>query len=505
MKASVHSWSKEPLPISQPILLAGVVLLGFLLRVYVFTNFQVINSDGIRYITQAKAILNGDWELARNCGYGFISLYHLLIPVVYKISGDWIFSAKTVSLIFGTAAILPFYLLMRQLFRSSVALTGTLAFAVHPFFVSRSVELIKDPIFWFFSLLGLFFFVTAVRNKEKSSWLLFSSISFLLGGLARVEILIYFAGTILYILIFESSRFRKLLLFTLPIGFLLVVFGIADLFLFKKEYFGITYLSPRLRHFSHVLSGSTLNGDISHKILSGFSELISKTITAVSVSFLPFFLAGLLVARGEVKREKLFWYFSILVLLSLVTLFYFYLRTEILSPRYVVLAVLPGSAFMCLGIEKIYKLIQKKGFREKTAFVLICVYITASALGSYGRYQRTDKLIYKEIGEYVASAEQNRKTIIVSAESRVMFYANLHAVEIECGDHSSYYKVLPAMPYDEMTAFIRSQKAGYLLWEESLWKTAGYDLQSVAGTDALTHIEEWATDRGKLILFKVTD
>src|SRR4030042_4277700 len=77
------------------LIIIGIFLLSFAARLYAFFNTSVINPDGVLYINQAKAILNNDWKLAKNCGYDFISLYHLLIPIFYRIFGDWVIAAKS--------------------------------------------------------------------------------------------------------------------------------------------------------------------------------------------------------------------------------------------------------------------------------------------------------------------------------------------------------------------------------------------------------------------------
>ena len=63
------------------IFISGLILIAFVLRLYAFFNTPVINHDGVLYINQARAIMNNDWGLAKQCGYDFISLYHLLIPL----------------------------------------------------------------------------------------------------------------------------------------------------------------------------------------------------------------------------------------------------------------------------------------------------------------------------------------------------------------------------------------------------------------------------------------
>lgn len=128
-----------------PLIIAGFLIIGFVFRLYPLNYNNIINPDGVWYINQAKAIFDGDFELALNCGYKFISIYHTLIPIFYTFFGDWILAAKSVSMLFGTLTIIPFYLIIRQLFREPTVYAATLAFAINPFLVSHSEDLIKGP------------------------------------------------------------------------------------------------------------------------------------------------------------------------------------------------------------------------------------------------------------------------------------------------------------------------------------------------------------------------
>jgi 4-amino-4-deoxy-L-arabinose transferase-like glycosyltransferase len=145
-----------------------ILLLGLLARLYAFSHTYVINPDGVYYLYQAKALLYKMPDKASSCGFPFISLYPVLIMLFYKIFGDWIVAAKSVSLFFGLLTVIPFYFLMKRFFTITVASITTLIFSLNPVLVERSPDLIKGPIFWFFSVLGLLLFVKALdRHKGR--------------------------------------------------------------------------------------------------------------------------------------------------------------------------------------------------------------------------------------------------------------------------------------------------------------------------------------------------
>ena len=189
--------------------MAIVLLVGFFIRLYAFHYNIVINEDGVFYINQAKALLVGDWNMATSCGFKFISLYHILIPIAYKIFGDWIIAAKSISLFFGTMTLAIVYLLFRLFGSERAAFVAALAFAVNPFFVEYSMTIVKDPIYWFFSCLGLLLIISVFRTESREHLLILGNLSFIMASLARFEIAVYILGTSLYILLFIFTNINR--------------------------------------------------------------------------------------------------------------------------------------------------------------------------------------------------------------------------------------------------------------------------------------------------------
>jgi len=425
------------------LLIIGLLLIAFVLRLYAFFNTAVINHDGVLYINQAKAIFNNNWELAKNCGYDFISLYHLLIPVSYKIFGDWILAAKAISLLFGTIAVIPLYLMLRQFFIISTTFAASLAFAMNPFFVSYSIELVKDPIFWFFALLGILLFITALKKEDKPYLLSLGSISFLIAGFARFEVLIYGIGSLLYILLFEDKKLKKILFFTGPIILLIVLVIVLNTYLLKdKLHLWTLYFLPRTHWFFTFIADSLLQPGILGKSILLLKLLLNKMTRVIYIPFIPFFLAGFLSIRKDLKRDGHFRYFIVLFFMSLIALYFFYIKVRVLSPRYTVFLILPAFIFICFGIEKIMLFLAKRGLHEKYAHTLVCLYIMTSVLvtPSILLPRTTDKDIYKKTGEYIAKIEENNNTVIMAPDSRTMFYANLNSPRIECSNQLIKYE-----------------------------------------------------------------
>ena len=94
-----------------------IILLGFAIRLFSFHYTYIINPDGVLYIHQARAIYYGLKDSILTCSMGYLSNYSILIVLAYKIFGDWVVAAKSVSLFFGTITLVPVYFLLNRFFK----------------------------------------------------------------------------------------------------------------------------------------------------------------------------------------------------------------------------------------------------------------------------------------------------------------------------------------------------------------------------------------------------
>ena len=488
------------------LLIIFFLLIGFVIRLYPLSYKNIINPDGVSYINQAKAILDGNWKLAVNCGYKFISLYHILIPFFFKLTGDWIIAAKSISLLFGTLTIIPFYLISKQFFRKSTLLLTVLAFSINPFLVSHSEDLIKGPIFWFFALLGVYFFITVFNEQAKTRFLLLSSISFLIAGWARLEIITYIIGSIIYILFSEKEKTKRLFTFCLPI-MILALMVISELVIYQKIFsFWSFYMGPRMIHFNRDLLNNILTIKMIGKMGSAVILIINRSLRVVYIPFLLLLLPGLWAVKSELKRNRNFNYFILLSLLSFAAVIIHYIKTGIITDRYTAFAVLPLYIFICTGIEKISLYLKSKGIKEKRIILSICLYIVLMVIAFPHLlvHRRKDQVIFEDIGKYIAHLEGNQQVKMVASDPRITFFANLYSEGIECA-HTSFttYDLITKKKYAEMVSTLKEKKIKYFLWEKKYWGNSNYDFLTVANPEHFEEIMRWDAKRGKLIAFKV--
>lgn len=108
-----------------------VIILGFVLRLFACQYTYIINNVGTIYIHQARAIYYGLWSVVNSCTVNYLSLYPILIAATYGILEDWVVSAKTVSIFFGTITLIPLYLLTKRFFKAEISILVTLIFALY--------------------------------------------------------------------------------------------------------------------------------------------------------------------------------------------------------------------------------------------------------------------------------------------------------------------------------------------------------------------------------------
>ena len=230
--------------------LVVALVIGFILRLYAVEHIYVINTDSVYYIYQARAVANNMWNAAQSCGpYHFISIYPFFIVLFHNFISDWMVAAQVTSLFFGIITIVPLYFLLRRFFSHTVAGIVALIFACNPFFVRESAEIMKDPVFWFFSVLGIYLFIKAA-DKGKGEIFFLSSLSFCLASLARIEGLVLFSGSLLYLFFRKERDYKHIISFSLPIiAIILVTF--SSFFITKGgQSLWDIYFSPRLQTIS---------------------------------------------------------------------------------------------------------------------------------------------------------------------------------------------------------------------------------------------------------------
>ncbi|MFW6147365.1 MAG: ArnT family glycosyltransferase, partial [Thermodesulfobacteriota bacterium] len=501
-----------------------VFLLGFCLRFYACVNTPVINPDGVHYIQQAKAIYYGEWQSLRST-LSYVANYPFFIAGAYKLCNDWIIAARSISLLFGFATLIPLYLLLKRFFSDTISALCILIFSLIPVFVSRSGDVVRDPVFWFFGILGLYFFIAQIDNKKRTP-ILFSNISFLLASWARIEGILFIAISCVYLIFFQKEHtLQRLFVFLLP---LLLIISVAVSFAafsdipIAKLYRTNEIVSkfPQTLDQYHGLRANlkdlaAAHGDSRVRDFLGKSRNLVWLIAlgtvcryAVAAFFYPFFLIfliGLIGVRKRIRNDKRVFYFFLLVIAALLLLYLQVMHEWIIQYRFLAVVILPSCIFLGFGLEKIVSFVREKfDLKEYTVLIIVVCLLLASALPKNLKSRETDKAVFRQIGELIAERggpEQVNKVAGSSSKFHrwVSFYANV--------DYPGIFRLqnqaIRGNTYSQFFDYARKQGIQYLLWEEKQWPAERFDLLQANYDQDFKRLGCWShPDTGRVILFE---
>ena len=502
---------------------------GFVIRLYCFQYTYIINPDAALYIHQARAIYYGLSDSLFSCGRNFLSSYPIFTAGAYVILRDWVIAAKSVSLIFGTMTLIALYFLLKRFFEDRISLLTTLIFALMPVFIDRSVDVVRAPVFWFFSVLGLYLFVSQIDNKNNL-YLLLSSLSFLMATWARVEGILFVVVSCVYILVVkQEKKLERLIIFVLPVIILTTVI-ISGLIIKASELNIFRHKSMISYVRSSVVGYESLRASLQELINQSPDSILirffrtARSLTwwvalgtliksTVETFFYPFFLVFIIGFKGiwrKIKRDRRI---SYLVLLSISAFFFLYIVVLIIwemPTRYMGVLIFPSMIFIGFGLEKILLFCKSRfNLKESIALIIICFFILAFALPKNLKPREADKVVFKEIGGLIADREGNNKEILVATSQHSMrwifFYANMHYEGAPCPEKNYDLDNILGSSYEEFVRNLRERGISYFLWEEKHWPKESASYIASQNPKDFIKVGTWShPDTGKLILFKVT-
>ena len=493
-----------------------IVLLGGGLRLFAFAHDPVINPDGIVYIQQAKALHYGLFHLVTSC-IPSISIYPVLIETGYRLVGDWVLSARIVSLLAGTLVLIPLYGLLRRFHDAAISSLALLVFAVNPTFVAWSHSVIRDPIFWVFLVTGIYFFVLQIEGS-KGRHLVLSGVCLLAASWARIEAVVFILVSFCFLMFFPGNgRLKGAVLFGIPVlaflasalsaGFILGqnFSEILRLEMVGERVFGFVQSYKELREHLNSFIENPPAGFPPYffpnvRNLVWFIALGTVGIYVVRAFFIPFFIVFLIGVgdRGRwLRRDLRLLYLSILSCAALVVLYGQVLSTWFMYTRFAALFLLPSFVFVGFGLNRIadYLVTRLKTNRQTIVLMLCLVVLVVSLPKSLKPKDESPKSVFKEVGEYVAQLEPRKNAVFVKGTMKetqlVNFYANRDRENAEC------YLLQPSSK-----KFAEVSDWDYLLLYSQEGDPAG--LNSAKAEISLVILKQWRVpDNRHLILFEV--
>jgi hypothetical protein len=511
--------------------LSWIILLALVIRIYACLASHIINPDAIHYIHQARSIFFGEWDNIATCKLRSISILPVFIASVFAIVRDWVTAGRVVSVCFGTATLFPLYFTLKRFMSRTLSLLTVLLYALMPVLVSRSVNIVRGPIFWFFLSLGIFYFIRQMdEEKQRSGFhvdLCLSCICLLIATWTRMEGIyaIFVSGAYILIAAFQRKMIR-FLAFSTPIILILVAGAIGFML--------VDNLAAHHLRLDKLTSALTQFVPVYHSLRDHLKELIGQSDGWMAeffhhvrslVWFMPLsiifnsiwesffypyaliYAIGFIGLRKRLTEDRRIGYFLWLSVFSIAVLYVHLMQHWLIFHRFMVILILPSCIIVGFGIDNIVRYLQHRfGWSAgKTVNVMIALIILFALPKTLGHRER-DKAIFKAAGQTIAQQkDDDQSEPIMGACSTVYewvyFYANLDYPGTQCA--RGLCGRIPSK-YRGLVAKLRKKGIQYLLYEEKKWPKDKLDLMHTPYQTDFDIVGRWRhRDTGDLILLKL--
>jgi len=466
------------------LLLIGLTILAVVVRLYGVMTAQIITPDGVRYIENARLIASGNFSKISESS--FFNLFPFIIVLFQKVFHDWETAGRLVSVVFGSIAIIPFFLLIRLLIDSRIAAIASLFYIISPRLVEYSTDVLREPVFWCFSISSLYFAWRGIAQKRLLS-LMLAAMFVVLASFTRLD----GAALILVILLwmvwhYFDGKIQLKSLFAMMFVFIISFPLIASPFLIvlknnlgKWDFGLIGEKLPRLILTHDVEQDLELKQEVinitsyrfrtfydmaeRHKYEIYFSEAVYKFAKSLHLVFFILFLFGVIKRRyipynkGEIPI--LIW-----MLVFFLSIYVYMVKTCYLSTRHGLLISIPALLWASIGFfelkerilhfgnEKLKNIAPFSRYAALMLFVLILAILLPNTLSPSGK----DKIELKRAGMYLKGLGYSKARFAGEHSLlRVAFYTGAEFVTI------------PAMSdYKTFERFIKENNADFIMVDE---------------------------------------
>jgi len=171
------------LPSSRWLLLILVVLC-IVPRVAIALRIPSIAGDGVNYVAAAKALESHNYRDALL--EGGANIYPIILASLHSVGLDWETGAALWGIAASSLVVLPLWGWVRRQFDDRTALAACLLYIVNPKFILECPELMRDPTFWLFFMLAIYWVWRAVTEVHLG-YFFAAGAAITLASLTRVE------------------------------------------------------------------------------------------------------------------------------------------------------------------------------------------------------------------------------------------------------------------------------------------------------------------------------
>ncbi len=131
------------------------------------------SDDSYYYIHVARILGEGDYSYRGAFYYLGLNIYPAILLFLHRMGLDWLHAGMLWGVTISAFTVLPLYGWVKRLFDQRVAIVASFLFAIHPDFIEYSIDPIREPTYWFFVSLFLYF---GWRSITESKIWLYSSL-----------------------------------------------------------------------------------------------------------------------------------------------------------------------------------------------------------------------------------------------------------------------------------------------------------------------------------------
>lgn len=429
-----------------------LLLISLCLKISGLFSDEAINLDGVRYINAAQQLAEGNIREA--LGIERMPFYSLLIAAFHFLVRDWVLTGQLISLFAMVLAVIPLYLLTKDVFDEKAAFWAGLAFALSPILNDHAVDLIRDPIFMFFVMWSSYFFYRAIKVHKVRFYFL-ACVSSVFALLCRIEGVFLFAVFLLVLLVLAIiNKEERLFLLKgisvfvgLPLTLAVVLGGGLSLMagvklssfnrfgelatcikaLMNGDAFDMYHrLYAQLKTFKNPVAFGTTGSfaeTARHYIpviyLLSVAEALTKNLFLINV--IPLF--AVFGKRPTFNRGH--WLLLLLAGSYFLVAYYRLLTYDFISKRYVLVPALLLFPWVGLGLKRIWAGILSCHWPRMAMVAFLLVFCGVPAYKSLGDFMGPGSgNVIREAAEWLDNQSHLKSAVIACSDPRIRFYSS---------------------------------------------------------------------------------
>ena len=403
--------------------IAGLFLFSLLLRLF-FMNDGLFHYDSVDFAIQAERTVEElKIHYAHGMGFpGMAILNGLAYGTDALIRGTQSaeLSITLLSIIFGAAAVIIFYLFTKELTQDRfIAFTAALLFSITPLFLSVTTYALSHGASVFFSLFAIYLFQKSEQEEEqkwKYGLIILSGLT--LGFAVTIRITNVLYAPLILLLYFKPQLEHQGLTLEKP--------KLKDLVLTAALFMSALILVFLLLYWPKLSTGgiSFITGQAELAPWLGiYSEMTLFLLGWLNRSVTP--LGWVLMLGGIIYALKEKRYSIVLLVWFVLIAIYFLNLSGVVSPRYLIPLLIPIYIFIATALEWI------KSKNKLVAVVTIVVLVLVMLIPVYPILEfRTQYCGPKEFAYYVQqNTEQDSVVLAMDEWIFLQYYANITTLQ----------------------------------------------------------------------------